>query len=130
MPIETVWGDDNHSIIEAHFIGDWTWDEYHASDKLVAEMAAGTNYRIDIITDLSRSNGIPEGNLMANIGRGHNLEIPNLGIIVTVQLPRIVEALRPMVTKITGRENRFSVSSLEAAYTIIAQSRLLDNPNT
>jgi hypothetical protein len=128
MPIEMVWGDDTHSIIVSRFSDDWTWDDYHESDQILLIMAAEVAHRIDIISDFSSSNGLPEGNLLANAGRGHNMEVPNLGIIVAVQPPRIIEALRPIAKQITGRENRFSASTLEEAYTLIAQSRQNDNP--
>ena len=127
MPIEPIWVDDNHSIIMAEFSGSWTWDEYHEANRILREMAGTVEHRVDVITDLSQSHGLPENNLLANIGRGHNVEIPNLGIIVTVQPPRVIEALRPIVNQITGRENRFSVHTLDDAYTLIAQSRQNDN---
>lgn len=123
MPIELMWDDDEHSIIIARFIADWTWVQYHEADRQLLQMAAGVNHRIDLINDLTKSNGLPEGNLLANIARGQNVEIPNLGIVVAIQLPRIVEALRPIAKQITRRDNRFTAQSLEEAYAIIAESR-------
>ena len=123
MPIEVFWDDDPKTILRARFVGDWTWVEYHAANERLMQMAAEVDYPFDVISDLTDSNGLPPGNLLAEIGRGHNITAPNQRSTVTVQIPKIVKTLRPIIIQITRNDNRYQADSLEEAYTIIEAVR-------
>ena len=123
MPIDVFWDDGEKTIIRARFVGDWTWTEYHAANAQMMQMATEIDHLFDVISDLTESNGLPAGNLLAEIGRGHNITAPNQRSTVTVQIPKIVKTLRPIIVQITRNDNRFQADSLEEAYAIIEAVR-------
>ena len=123
MPIDVFWDDDAKTILRARFVDDWTWAEYHAANQLLMQMAGEIDHLFDVISDLTESNGLPPGNLLAEIGRGHNITAPNQRTTVTVQIPKIITTLRPIIVQITRNDNRFQADSLEEAYAIIEAVR-------
>jgi hypothetical protein len=123
MPIDVFWDDEAKTILRANFVGDWTWEDYHAANALLLKLGAEIDHRFDIIVDLSMSNGLPPGNILDNVARAQNISPPNLGINVTIQIPKRVEALRPIVKQIVGHHKYYSADTLEDAYAIIQSVR-------
>lgn len=124
MPIHVSWDDANQSITLMDFVDHWTWDEYFAAVALVTQMARSVSHRVDHISDLSRSGGIPSGALRA-VARSIGEKPDGPQMIVLAGGGIMVESLIGLFRRLFPRAAKFLwlADSREAARTLIARVR-------
>lgn len=62
MSLELYWDDELSCVLRWDFIGDWTWQEYHATvDRSRRAMLESNCERVDMIVDLRKSSRLLSG---------------------------------------------------------------------
>jgi hypothetical protein len=97
MPIATNWYDEQHRIITQKFEGRWTWEELGSELKVMATLADSVPYNLVLYTDMSETNAMPSGNILAQ-GRSGVTNVPdNITQIIIVIQSRLIEVFAGLV---------------------------------
>jgi len=99
MPISTRWYDDDHQVIILEFIGSWTWEELRQAQEVQAELANSVSHNIVALIEMSLTNTVPKGNVLA-LGRSTLNNIPeNITLLILVNQSRLIEVFAELIIK-------------------------------
>lgn len=124
MRISVEWVDDRQSILRWVFPRRWSWEDYSTVKQESATILAEIDHSVDVIGDLTNSDGLPANALTAYRGFV-NATPANVDLIVLVGASRFVQAmvnvfLRVVPGKTPGTHFVFA-DSVDAACTLIAE---------
>lgn len=125
MPVTLSSHDENETIIIYSFVGNWTIKEFIDVDDIIWKRFHATDERIDLIFDLTQSNGLPLGISDLFHRAGEIDESPSRGINVIVKMPRFVTfMLRAMFRLYPQTASIYHMAdTLEQALCIIENAR-------
>lgn len=125
MGIRVYWEDEAHTIVRYDFEGRWTWEElYPVYDEAIA-METSVPYRVDVILDMRRSQGVP-GNALSHLKNISDKQPTNIGLSIFVTENKFLLALYSVGCKFYYKIPYYFqvVPTIEAAHAMIAKSRL------
>jgi hypothetical protein len=97
MPISTNWYDDENRIIVQKFEGTWTWEELGRGVTDMVALAKSVPHNLILFTDMSATNALPKGNILAQ-GRSGVANVPdNITQIIIVIHSRLIEVFAGLV---------------------------------
>ena len=121
MSIELRWEDEGKTIIRWVFSGEFSWEDYEAGDRKLAEMLADINHKFVTIFDLSQMDAMPQypvsqyPKLIRDVPPGQEY-------LVIISQNRLVQSLGRIFTRVY-RTNINFVRTLEEALALIAERR-------
>lgn len=124
MSISTRWYDDQHKVIILKFEGDWNWDDLWAAQVEENKLAATVGYNLVAFVDMSQTNMLPKGNILAN-GRISIGKVPdNVAQIIVLFQSRAIEVFAGLVVEMMPKwRNRVHVTqSAQEAQRLIAEA--------
>ena len=124
MSISTRWYDDQHKVIILKFEGNWDWDDLSAAQVEENKLAASISYNVVAFVDLSQTNILPRGNILAN-GRASIGKVPdNVAQIIVLFQSRAIEVFTSLIVEMMPKwRNRVHVTNkAEEAQRLIAEA--------
>ncbi|MDZ4763627.1 MAG: hypothetical protein SGI73_03680 [Chloroflexota bacterium] len=128
MGIAVQWDDDAHTIARMDFDGKWTWTDLKNANDQMGTMIASVDHPVAVITDVTRSNHLPEGALSEarSISGGLRGQVAG-GLIVAVRASTLVKSLFPIFFNVYGKRAGFPmtyfVDTLDDARALIREKR-------
>ncbi|MFN8374528.1 MAG: hypothetical protein U0694_16825 [Anaerolineae bacterium] len=127
MSINSVWDNNEHSVLRVTFENSWTWEELDvAVAELHSEMST-VHHQVDTIVDMRASDIFPEGAFW----RFHKLasiKHHNRGRIIIVSsnnfVRTLMDALRRLARDLFDAETFVLVSTVEEARAVLFRQRL------
>lgn len=125
MGIRVCWEDEAHTIVRYDFEGKWTWEELYPVYNQAIAMETSVPYRVDVILDMRRSQGVP-GNALSHLKNISDKQPANIGLSIFVTENKFMLALYNVGCKFYYKIPRYFqvVPSIEAAQEMIAKARL------
>lgn len=124
MPISINWYDDNHQVISLQFEGNWDWDELRIAQEEEAQLAATVSHNLIALVDMSHTNVLPKGNILAQ-GRSSIANLPdNVTHMIVIVQSRLIEVFAGLVFEmIPGWRNRVQfVKTVEESQRLVADA--------
>jgi hypothetical protein len=124
VSISTRWYDAQHKVIILQFEGNWDWDDLSASQAEENKLAASVSYDVVAFVDMSQTNMLPNGNILAN-GRTSIGKVPdNVAQIIVLFQSRAVEVFAGLIVEMMPKwRNRVQVTkTAEEAQRLIAEA--------
>lgn len=124
MSISTRWYDDRQRVIILEFSSNWTWEEIKQAQETQAELAAAVSHPIIALVDLSQTNTIPKGNVLA-LGRSTFNNIPpNINLLILVIQSRLLEVFADLIVNMMPAwRNRIRFAkTLEEGQALVAEA--------
>ncbi len=124
MPISINWYDDNHQVISLQFEGNWDWDELRIAQEEEAQLAATVSHNLIALVDMSHTNVLPKGNILAQ-GRSSIANLPdNVTHMIVIVQSRLIEVFAGLVfVMIPGWRNRVQfVKTVEESQRLVADA--------
>jgi hypothetical protein len=124
MGVRVYWEDEAHTIVRYDFEGKWTWEELYPVYNLAIAMETSAPYRVDIILDMRRSQGVP-GNALSHLKNISDKQPANVGLSIFVTESKFLLALYNVGCKFYYKIPQYFqvVSTIEAAREMIASAR-------
>jgi hypothetical protein len=122
MPITVQWANAERTVVLYRVFEQWTWDEFHAANRLSNDLFGSVDHPVDLICDFSESQSIPP-RVLSNIGRALRQKRPsNLRQIVAVGitglLRNLADVLRTLYPNATA--NVIDAHTLDHAYRLLS----------
>jgi len=124
MSISTTWYDNEQRVIFQKFAGKWTWEEFNRELKVLNTLAGSVSYNLVLWSDMSQTNIMPSGNILAQ-GRSVVGQIPdNITQIVFVIQSRLIEVFAGLVFDMMPKwRNRVKfVKTVEEGQKLVAEA--------
>ena len=124
MPILISWEDNDKTIIQVCFTGDWTWADFPPIRLKSIEMLNSVDHVVDFIADFRDVTRVAKGAF--SVGRSiTNSRLKNEGIAVVVGTSPILRVLFHTFTNTYSatRNRYFYTSTLEEAHILIKTKR-------
>ena len=124
MPISTRWYDAEHKVIILQFEGDWDWDDLWNAQDEEAKLAASVSYKLVALVEMSQTNILPKGNILAN-GRSSIGKVPdNIAQIVVVVRSQMIEVFAGLVVEMMPSwRNRVQIAkTVEEGQRLVAEA--------
>jgi hypothetical protein len=121
MPIKVEWVNQQRTIIHYNVIGNWTWDDYDAANRIAADMVKSVDHQVAIICDLSSSTAIPP-RVLSNVGRSlRQKRSANISHIVTVGITGLLRNLTDVLSTLypAATADIIHAHSIDHAYRLI-----------
>ena len=98
MPITVEWTNTQHTMILYRLIGEWTWDDYDAANRLTADLLDRVDHTANLICDFSDSTTIPS-RVLSNVGRSLRQKRPaNLDQVIVVGVNGLLRNLADVLS--------------------------------
>jgi len=124
LPISTRWYDAEHNVIILQFEGDWDWDDLWNAQDEEAKLAASVSYKLVALVEMSQTNILPKGNILAN-GRSSIGKVPdNIAQIVVVVRSQMIEVFAGLVVEMMPSwRNRVQIAkTVEEGQRLVAEA--------
>jgi len=83
MSIQVTWTDDTQTSIYCQFIGKWTLDDLYQCLSACYEMQTDKDYVVDLIFDMTQSDGIPKNIMSINSYIQRNRQPDTVAVVIT-----------------------------------------------
>ncbi|MBZ0293490.1 MAG: hypothetical protein K8L99_13060 [Anaerolineae bacterium] len=125
MPVNTLWDNDEKTIIRVENEGHWTWEEFHHALENIVKMIESVDHHVDIINIDRPGASMPISSPIQHFQRAAQLFAPYSVLNINV----ISSPFARMLTKVLAGIPVISspyvkhVESLEEAYALIEADR-------
>lgn len=84
MGIQVTWGNDDHNTISVIYERSWSWTDFADAKLQIDTLLNSVDYNVDILSDSSKSGGLPGGNALSVLARSFQSAPSNIGKVVVV----------------------------------------------
>jgi hypothetical protein len=96
MSIKVRWYNDDQTIIQYEFVGEWGWEEFEARYEDTLCLLDSVNHKVDFILDFQRNESFPEG-FLDRLIEAAEYNHSNMGIALYVGVPEVMRAIGEML---------------------------------
>lgn len=118
MGIQVEWKNDAHTVIRVCYDRFWTWTDFARAKIEIDALLHSVDYTVDILSDSSKSGGLPGGNALTVLANSFQTAPANIGQVVVLGANPFFRALLQILQTVSlnhaAKRIRF-VKSLEAA---------------
>jgi hypothetical protein len=130
MPISILWDNAEKTVIQYHFEGRWTWDEFHHALAEGNAMMDSVDHTVHVIVNMQNSMALPRGAIthIANLRiRKHR----RIGVTILIGASQLIQAIHSaMITIYPGIDKNFKMlPTLEEARAALEASTLSTESN-
>lgn len=125
MAMTVTWDDPERKVLCQAYHADWTYEDVYAISPQVEAMLNSVSHTVDVILDMSSAPGMPNDGMgsmkhFSRVARLPHFTHPNVGLMVLVGPPKLVEMMAGGFTKAFNLNVRVA-STKEEAYAIFAE---------
>lgn len=122
MPIVVEWANPERTVLLYRVMEQWTWDDFHAANRLGDDLFGSVDHPVDLICDFSTSESIPP-RVLSNIGRALRQKRPSnlrqiVAVGVTGLLRNLADVLRTLYPNATA--NVIDAHTLDHAFRLLS----------
>ena len=125
MAVRSYWLDENKSIVQYDFEGNWTWEEFYPAFHDALAMETSVTYRVDVICDFRASDALP-ANALTHLKGITDRQPENIGLSIFITTNRFFKVMYDTAIKFYPKTKRYFAitATLEEAHALIQQDRV------
>ena len=101
MKIESVWDNEDKTIIRHIFERGWGWTDFHQALDHASSMMDTVDHRVDVILDFRGASMIPSGAITQVKKAYTNPKHPNIGTTVVIGASAFMQAIVSVGTRLS-----------------------------
>lgn len=122
MGILVDWGNEGHNTIAVVYERSWSWTDFADAKVKIDSLLNSVNYSVDILSDSSRSGGLPGGNALSVLARSFQSAPSNIGKVVVVGANPFFKSLLQILQTVSlnrAAKNIYFAKSAEEARSLV-----------
>ncbi len=122
MGIQVSWSSDAHNTMLVTYERSWSWADFADAKVQIDTLLNSVNHNVDILSDSSKSGGLPGGNALSVLARSFQSAPSNIGKVVVVGANPFFKSLLQILQTVSlnrAAKNIHFVKSSEEARSLL-----------
>lgn len=122
MGIQVSWSSDSHHTMIVTYDRSWSWTDFAEAKVQIDALLNSVEHKVDILSDSSKSGGLPGGNALSVLARSFQSAPSNIGKVVVVGANPFFKSLLQILQTVSlnhAAKNIHFVKSPEEAHSLL-----------